>query len=188
MSEMFEVKLTLLEELFPKVVDSSPTCFSLWTGENLYGGDLLLKQSDSSALRLDLKPKLKRQHPSNAEIIANGKKSKVAANKRTCVDSASFVLVTEEVTAKVDVSSMISIVQNLKSKEKEFRCSMCPYVTKQIGNAKRHVELNHLERELSFRCLTCQEVFSLKANLKRHYIKVHKMLEEAAKAMLAGQC
>ena len=87
-------------------------------------------------------------------------------------------------SAKVDTSNLISIVQNLRTNEKEFRCSFCEYMSKSQANAKRHVELKHTGICKAFKCQTCGTEFRLKAHLKGHYMKVHKMSETAAKALV----
>ena len=87
-------------------------------------------------------------------------------------------------SSKVDTSNLISIVQNLRTNEKEFRCSFCEYMSKSQANAKRHVELKHTGSSKAFKCQTCGFVFTLKAHLKAHYMKVHKMSEPAAKALI----
>ena len=184
MSGSFEIKLNVLEECFSKIIVSSSTCFSIWTAENIYGGSLLVKQLDYSEPPVELKPKLKRQHQLNAKITPKVKKPNVGATPRTVPDPESSFQVIQEASAKVDVSSVISTVQNLKTNEKEFRCSMCQYVAKKMGNARRHVELTHFKSATVFQCLTCGKTSKLKADLKKHYMTVHKMPEHAAKAML----
>ena len=87
-------------------------------------------------------------------------------------------------SSKVDTSNLISVVQNLRTNEKEFRCSYCQYMSKSQANARRHVELNHLNAGETFQCKTCGQNIKLKANLKRHYVKTHNMPPEAAAAIL----
>ena len=87
---------------------------------------------------------------------------------------------------KVDTSNLISIVQNLRTNEKEFRCSFCQYVSKSQANTKRHLEIKHIDNGVVFQCKMCPVTIKLKANLKNHYMKIHQVPEEAAKAMLEG--
>ena len=86
-------------------------------------------------------------------------------------------------SSKVDTSTLISVVQNLRTNEKEYRCSFCEYLSKNQPNTKRHVELKHVNTGIAFHCKTCSKEFSLKAHLKGHYMKVHHLSEPAARAM-----
>ena len=87
-------------------------------------------------------------------------------------------------SSKVDTSTLISVVQNLRTNEKEYRCSFCEYKSKSQRNAKRHVELKHVDTGVLFRCKMCPKTNKLKADLKSHYMKAHQMPDQAAKAML----
>ena len=87
-------------------------------------------------------------------------------------------------SSKVDTSNLISVVQNLRTNEREYRCSFCEYVSKSQPNAKRHVELKHLNAGEVLQCKSCGQKIKLKASLKRHYMKTHNMPPEAAAAML----
>ena len=87
-------------------------------------------------------------------------------------------------SSKVDTSTLISVVQNLRTNEKEYRCSFCEYLSKNQANARRHVELKHIDTGIVFKCKTCGDTSKLKASMKRHYIKCHNMSPEAADAML----
>ena len=87
-------------------------------------------------------------------------------------------------SSKVDTSTLISVVQNLKTNEKEFRCSFCQYFSKTQANTKRHIDLNHVNSGVVLQCKTCGKTSKLKANLKAHYIKAHNMSAEAANSML----
>ena len=87
-------------------------------------------------------------------------------------------------SSKVDTSTLISVVQNLKTNEKEFRCSFCQYVSKNQANTKRHIDLNHVNSGVVLQCKTCGKTSNLKANSKQHYVKSHNMSPEAANCML----
>ena len=87
-------------------------------------------------------------------------------------------------SSKVDTSTLISVVQNLRTNEKEYRCSFCEYMSKEQRNVKRHVELKHIDTGSVFQCKTCGHTSKLKANLKRHYITCHNIPPEEAAAML----
>ena len=87
-------------------------------------------------------------------------------------------------TAKRDVSSLINTLANTQTKEKIHQCTFCNYQSDSLSHAKRHVELKHLPPRILHPCLTCGNSFKIKSDLKKHYIKVHKMPDHAAKAML----
>ena len=99
-------------------------------------------------------------------------------------NSASDYAVLSAAASKVDTSTLISVVQNLKTNEKEFRCSFCQYVSKNSANTKRHIDLNHVNSGVVLQCKTCGKTSKLKANLKAHYMKAHSMSAEAANCML----
>ena len=88
--------------------------------------------------------------------------------------SGSDYAILSAASSNVDTSNLISVVQNLRTNEKEFRCSFCEYMSKSQANAKRHVELKHTGICKAFKCQTCGAESRLKADLKKHYIKVHK--------------
>ena len=87
-------------------------------------------------------------------------------------------------SVKPDVSSMVLVVQSVSSSEKQFQCSFCDYRSPNMNNVKRHIEMKHVPSSPVFQCQTCTKTFKLKNDLKRHYMNVHKMPEQAAKAMI----
>ena len=132
-------------------------------------------------------PSLKRQAPNTFQETSTKRlKSSKAKTKSEPVGNnvSGDYAVLSAASSKVDTSNLISIVQNLRTNEKEFRCSFCEYISKIQANTKRHVEMNHLNAAEVFQCKTCGQSIKLKANLKRHYIKTHNMPPEAADAML----
>ena len=86
-------------------------------------------------------------------------------------------------TNNMSSSDMIKIMQDFETKKKSF-CIVCKYETPHQGTMKRHVEAKHLPQTISLNCLQCEKTFNLKQTLKTHYMKVHGLLEAAAKAML----
>ena len=100
------------------------------------------------------------------------------------VNGSSDYAILSAASSKVDTSTLISVVQNLRTNEKEYRCSFCQYVSKCPRNARRHVEMKHVDTGVVFRCKVCPSTAKLKATLKNHYMKVHQMPDTAAKAMV----
>ena len=88
-------------------------------------------------------------------------------------------------SSKADLLSFLSAVQNLRTNAREYRCNFCDYMSKDQRNAKRHVELKHVNSGVVFKCKTCGKTATLKANLKAHYIRHHGLTAaEAASCML----
>ena len=87
---------------------------------------------------------------------------------------------------KVDVSSMVLLVQSMSSKEKQFQCSFCSYRSANGANVKRHLEMKHVPSSQVFQCQSCPNTrtFKLKNDLKRHYMKIHNISDAAAKVMV----
>ena len=128
---------------------------------------------------------LKRLPPKAAPVVKAKQVPKVPKTMLPSrLDSFCNYAVLSAASSKVDTSTLISVVQNLRTNEKEYRCSFCEYFSKDFRNARRHVELKHVDTGIIFQCKTCGGDFSLKAHLKSHYMKVHQLPEPAAKAML----
>ena len=93
------------------------------------------------------------------------------------VNGSSDYAILSAASSKVDTSTLILVVlQNLRTNEKEYRCSpFCQCVSKFPRNARRHVEMKHVDTGVVFRCKVCPSTAKLKATLKNHYMKVHQM-------------
>ena len=86
---------------------------------------------------------------------------------------------------KIDVTSLITVVQNLGSDQKLYKCSFCGSECALIGSMKRHIETKHLPSTVSFDCRQCDYKTKLKFMLKKHYTNKHQMPEMAAQGMMA---
>ena len=187
MNDSISVAITLYDELVSEIVnDSLPkdplkiVSFDyinrgLITFQKCHSSPQMvssLKRPPSKTF-LGVQPKqvIKRPKPSpKPEPVANNEISDYA--------------VLSAASSKVDTSTLISVVQNLRTNEKEYRCSFCEYKSNSQRNAKRHVEMKHVDTGVLFRCKMCSTTSKLKATLKSHYMKVHQMPDTAAKAMV----
>ena len=131
--------------------------------------------------------------PSHPLFLKNLKRSgdsfkpKTEANavKRSRVQSVASNSVVPSVPAgKIDVSSMMSVVQSMSSDIKTFRCSFCGFESAHKVSTSRHIETKHLPNAATFSCRTCSYSSKHKHALKKHYMSVHDMPEPAAQAML----
>ena len=86
--------------------------------------------------------------------------------------------------AKRDVSSLVNVLVNSQTNQKIYQCTFCSYQSGRGPHAKRHIEAKHLPPSVLYPCLTCGNNFKMKSALKLHYVRVHKMPDHAAKAML----
>ena len=84
----------------------------------------------------------------------------------------------------VDVSSLRRVLVDEQTREKIYQCTFCNYETKFSITIKRHIEMKHLPQTISYNCLQCSATFKAKQSLKGHYMRVHGLLEPAARAML----
>ena len=85
---------------------------------------------------------------------------------------------------KIDVTSMMSVTQNMSTQEKSYRCSFCGSESSHLTSMKRHIETKHLPSTTSFDCRNCEYKTKLKFMLKRHYMNKHAMPEPAAQGMM----
>ena len=137
----------------------------------------------------DLKPRIKA--PKRPALkLPHSEKQKITKTVRPnskptpALNSNGDDAILRSASSKLDASNLVSVVQNLRTNEKEYRCSFCQYVSKDSRNARRHVELKHVYSGLVFQCKTCGKTATLKANLKAHYMKAHNMSSEAANSLL----
>ena len=86
--------------------------------------------------------------------------------------------------AKIDVSSMMSVIQNFSSNETTYKCSFCQAENKLLSSMKRHIEAKHLPSTTVFNCRSCSYSSKYKHDLKKHYMKRHSMPEPAAQGMM----
>ena len=117
----------------------------------------------------------KKAKPTSVTPVPGNKASNDFLVSRGVIDSG---------PSKIDVTSMMKVVQDMHSGEKTFKCSFCQMETKVVHSMKRHIESQHLPSKTVFSCQTCGYTSSQKNNLKRHYMTKHAMHEPAAKAML----
>ena len=87
--------------------------------------------------------------------------------------------------AKVDVSSMMSVNQNMSTNETAFKCLFCDFETAHKRSITRHIEIKHLPSNVVFNCVNCGYTSKFKHDLLKHYISKHDMPKPAAQAMLA---
>ena len=85
---------------------------------------------------------------------------------------------------KIDVSSMMKIVQSVGSNDKTYQCAYCGSESTHMSSMKRHIESKHLPSTVVFNCRSCSYSSKYKHDLKKHYMKVHNMPEPAAQGML----
>ena len=86
---------------------------------------------------------------------------------------------------KIDVTSMMSITQNMSTNERSYKCSFCGQDTVLLSSMRRHIETKHLPSTASFACQSCDYTTKLRYVLKNHYIGKHGMPELAARGMMA---
>ena len=101
--------------------------------------------------------------------------------KKECMTSAA----TSHNASKIDVSSMMSSVENMATGEKSYKCSFCGSESAHLTSIRRHIETKHLPSTVSFDCRQCDYKTKLKFMLKKHYTNKHQMPEMAAQGMMA---
>ena len=149
------------------------------TGEICQGTILFGSEAEQIPI---LKPMKKKMSPS---LILTAKKSKVSDIPLVSSANASstFVQTSTGSATKIDVSSMMTVMQNMSTNEKSYRCSFCGEEIKTQSSMKRHIETKHLPSP-DFKCLNCDYSCKQKNNLKRHYMTKHGMPEPAAQGMM----
>ena len=149
------------------------------TGEICQGTILFGSEAEQIPI---LKPMKKKMSPS---LILTAKKSKVGDIPLVSSANASSTVVQTSTgsATKIDVSSMMTVMQNMSTNEKSYRCSFCGEEIKTHSSMKRHIETKHLPSP-DFKCLNCDYSCKQKNNLKRHYMTKHCMPEPAAQGMM----
>ena len=115
-------------------------------------------------------------------LALTAKKAKSVIPLATNASSA-VVQISTGAATKIDVSSMMTVMQNMSTNEKSYKCSFCGEENKAQSSMKRHIEIKHLPSP-DFKCLNCGYSSKLKNNLKRHYMTKHGMPAPAAQGML----
>ena len=87
---------------------------------------------------------------------------------------------------KIDVSSMLTVMQDANSDERSYKCSFCGSECTHLTSMRRHIETKHLPNSVSYSCLTCDYISKHKFVLKKHYMAKHGMPEPAAQAMMVN--
>ena len=129
---------------------------------------------------------VKTKRPSgNVSSGCDSKKSKTKGSNLLPVASQIKVSV-PSLGPKVDVSSQMTVMQNMTTKETTYKCSYCGSETKLLSSMKRHIESKHLPTSTVFNCRTCEYSTKYKHDLKKHYMSRHGMPEPAAQAMIVA--
>ena len=123
--------------------------------------------------------------PAKRASPSKGPVQKAKAIKSSAPALPNQVVTTSVGGGKVDVSSMMSVTQNLATNEKSYKCSFCGFESSHVSSVTRHIETKHLPSTVMFNCRSCQYSSKFKHNLLRHYMTKHDMPEPAAQGMLA---
>ena len=182
MEESLQVELRLISEFlqFPDFEVCHPICHQINQSQI---GTISFNQS---ALNEHLNLKLKRQVSSATVSAVAERKLKLISKPKMNAKPATLTVDTASVSAnsKVDVSSMMKVVQSMDSNDKTYQCSFCGSQTSLLSSMKRHIECKHLPSTVVFNCRSCAYSSKYKHDLKKHYIKVHNMPEPAAQGMM----
>ena len=138
-----------------------------------------LKEKCSLGGTADMKRKLNNNYGSQVTKI----KKQTSPNEKPPLHPQSQLLLNSP-GQKVDVSGLMRTLVDARSNDKLFQCSFCSYEARVSSSVKRHIELKHLPQSITLNCLHCSATFKLKQGLKVHYMKIHGLLEPAAKAMM----
>ena len=146
------------------------------------------KESDFQNLKSSLKRLYASVHPSPTKRTSNVPKApKIATGLRnsTQVGSNASPMI-QQSSAKIDVTSMMAVVQQMGSTEKSYKCSFCGQESAHVTSMRRHIEKIHLPNSTSFDCMSCEYKTKHKFVLKNHYMNKHGMPEPAALAMMVN--
>ena len=89
-----------------------------------------------------------------------------------------------EPIARKDVQTALKDLNLMPDIGADLACAMCPYIATQKGSLKIHYKLKHLGgADLIMTCQICQTKLKTRSYMKKHYMKVHKLLENAAQNM-----
>ena len=127
---------------------------------------------------------VKQISPAKRASLSKGPMQKAKAIKGSAPALPNQVVTTSGGGGKVDVSSMMSVTQNLATNEKSYKCSFCGFESSHVSSVTRHIETKHLPSTVMFNCRSCQYSSKFKHNLKSHYMKAHNMPAPAAEGML----
>ena len=119
--------------------------------------------------KINQKPKCVKLKPTNTQVVPKPPSNPVTRGSQS---------------AKVDVSSMMSVNHNLSTNEKTFKFLFCTFETTHMRSITRHIETKHLPSSVVFNCRSCDYSSKFKHNLMRHYMKTHNMPAPAAEGML----
>ena len=152
---------------------------------NVFLGELMVSNTEihNAQKSLQLSRKSFNESRSPPKVRKISKPPAAASSQMPNTQPLGFVNQSDP-TVKRDVSSLINTLVNSQTNEKIHQCTFCSYQSNYMSHAKRHVELKHLPTSVLYPCLTCGNNFRMKSALKMHYVRVHKMPDHAAKAML----
>ena len=137
-----------------------------------------LEQTES----FKLSPKRKSAEPLPQNVKKPKSLPKSKSDVRPLVQNTPAVVA--NTSPKIDVTSMMKVVQSMGSKDKTYQCSFCGSGTTLLSSMKRHIESKHLPSTVVFNCRSCSYSSKYKHDLKKHYMKTHNMPEPAAQGML----
>ena len=180
--EAVRVCVSLDEDFIHEILDDKKLNFTNKivdeTGKRFLGSLLFASELSKIPVPKGLKQK------STPSLVVTAKKAKVCASPISMVTTSPIVVKSSTGSAtKIDISSMMTIMQNMSTNEKVYKCSFCGEEIKAQGNMRRHIETKHLPSP-DFKCLNCDYNSKQKPNLKRHYMAKHGMLEPAVQGML----
>ena len=193
--QMIDIHLLLSSEYLTSILDCDVTCQStnqkvgtlkLVPDEHEQNGTPILKGTSQYA-----HPQ-KRMAPRSPNPSKFNLKAKVPKSSPMCKKDVSEPVspvarpqASTAGVAKVDVSSMMSVNQNMSTNETTFKCLFCDFETSHKWSITRHIEIKHLPSNVVFNCRSCNYTAKFKHNLKSHYMKTHNMPAPAAEGMLA---
>merc|ERR1712226_353950 len=146
------------------------------------------KNESFEALKSSLKRlygSLNTQQAKTKAITAGAKIPRVTQVKPTANDTA---FKKEIAPAKIDVNSLMSIIEDMATREKSYKCSFCGSESTAVTSMRRHIQTKHMPNSATFNCLTCDYSTKHKFVLKNHYMNKHGMPEPAAQAMMINYC